>query len=174
MCSSHRLARKLLHWSTGRFVDTCSHSNPGRRASHTCYLANRGRMCKPLCGHHISLHFDKCSRGSSGGPICEAGKLSRGTSQENTSGSNQCWDGVVGCLEKGNVSNFLLFHVVLGWPIPSGRGHKYNFRQISPSVNPFTPESDQSQISPPASPEMLHHTVKRTWLIIAYSDERWL
>ena len=40
--------------------------------------------------------------------------------------------------------------------------------------NPFTPESDQSQISPPAPPEILHHTVRRTWLIIAYSDERWL
>ena len=40
------------------------------------------------------------------------------------------------------------------------------------SLNPFTPESDQSQISPPAPPEILHHTVRRTWLIIAYSDER--
>ena len=34
-------------------------------------------------------------------------------------------------------------------------------------LNPFTPESDQSQISPPAPPEILHHTVRRTWLIIA-------
>ena len=42
------------------------------------------------------------------------------------------------------------------------------------SVNPFTPESDQCQISPAASPEILHHTVRRTWLFIAYSDERWL
>ena len=42
----------------------------------------------------------------------------------------------------------------------------------SERVNPFTPESDQSQISPPAPPEILHHTVRRTWLIIAYSDER--
>ena len=40
--------------------------------------------------------------------------------------------------------------------------------------NPFTPESDQCQISPPAPPEILHHTVRRTWLFIAYSDERWL
>ena len=40
-------------------------------------------------------------------------------------------------------------------------------------VNPFTPESDQCQISPPAPPEILHHTVRRTWLFIAYSDERW-
>ena len=39
---------------------------------------------------------------------------------------------------------------------------------------PFTPESDQSQISPPAPPEILRHTVRRTWLLIAYSDERWL
>ena len=28
------------------------------------------------------------------------------------------------------------------------------------------------QISPAASPEILHHTVWRTWLFIAYSDER--
>ena len=36
-------------------------------------------------------------------------------------------------------------------------------------IIPFTPESDQSQISPPAPPEILHHTVRRTWLFIAYS-----
>ena len=40
------------------------------------------------------------------------------------------------------------------------------------SNNPFTPESDQYQISPAASPEILHHTVRRTWIFIAYSDER--
>ena len=40
--------------------------------------------------------------------------------------------------------------------------------------NPFTPESDQCQISPPAPPEILHHTVRRTWLFIAYADEKWL
>ena len=39
-------------------------------------------------------------------------------------------------------------------------------------VSPFTPKSDQFQISPAASPEILHHTVWRTWLFIAYSDER--
>ena len=42
------------------------------------------------------------------------------------------------------------------------------------AVYPFTPKSDQCQISPAASPEILHHTVWRTWLFIAYSDERWL
>ena len=41
-------------------------------------------------------------------------------------------------------------------------------------INPFTPESDQCQISPAASPEILHHTVRRTWLFIAYSGEKWL
>ena len=41
-------------------------------------------------------------------------------------------------------------------------------------ISPFTPKSDQFQISPAASPEILHHTVWRTWLSIAYSDERWL
>ena len=33
---------------------------------------------------------------------------------------------------------------------------------------------DQYQISPAASPEIWHHTVWRTWLSTAYSDERWL
>ena len=41
-------------------------------------------------------------------------------------------------------------------------------------INPFTPKSDQCQISPAASPETLRHTVWRTWLFIAYSGERWL
>ena len=40
-------------------------------------------------------------------------------------------------------------------------------------LNPFTPESDQCQNSPAASQEIWHHTVRRTWLFIAYSDERW-
>ena len=41
-------------------------------------------------------------------------------------------------------------------------------------VNPLTPKSDQFQISPAASPEILHHKVWRNWLFITYSDERWL
>ena len=40
--------------------------------------------------------------------------------------------------------------------------------------NPFTPKWDQFQISPAASPEILHDTVWTTWVSIAYSDERWL
>ena len=40
--------------------------------------------------------------------------------------------------------------------------------------NPFTPKSGQFQTSPAASPAISHHTVWRTWLFIAYSDERWL
>ena len=42
------------------------------------------------------------------------------------------------------------------------------------TLNPFTPESDQCQNSPAASQEIWHHTVWRTWLFIAYSDEKWL
>ena len=38
----------------------------------------------------------------------------------------------------------------------------------------LSPKSDQVQISPAASPEISHHTVWRTCLFIAYSDERWL
>ena len=41
------------------------------------------------------------------------------------------------------------------------------------TFNPFTPKSDQIQISPAASPVILHHTVWRTWLFIAYSDGKW-
>ena len=42
------------------------------------------------------------------------------------------------------------------------------------SLYPFTPKSDQYQVSPGASSEILHSTVWITWLFIAYSDERWL
>ena len=35
-------------------------------------------------------------------------------------------------------------------------------------LNPFTSKSDQFQISPAASPEILHYTVWRTWLFVAY------
>ena len=45
---------------------------------------------------------------------------------------------------------------------------------LARNINPFTPKSDHFQISPAASPEILHHTVWRTWLVIAYSDKRWL
>ena len=41
-------------------------------------------------------------------------------------------------------------------------------------LNPFTPKSDQFQISSAASPVILHRTVWGIWLFIAYSDERWL
>ena len=41
-------------------------------------------------------------------------------------------------------------------------------------TTPFTPKGDQLQIPPAASAEILHHTVWRTWLLIAYSDERQL
>ena len=40
--------------------------------------------------------------------------------------------------------------------------------------NPFTPKRDQLQISPAASPEILHQTVRRTWLFKANSDENCL
>ena len=54
----------------------------------------------------------------------------------------------------------------------------FNFRGYAKynlwSFNPFTPESDQCQNSPAASQEIWHHIVWRTWLFIAYSDEKWL
>ena len=42
--------------------------------------------------------------------------------------------------------------------------------KVEGELNPFTPKSDQVQISPVASPVILHATVWRTWLFIAYSD----
>ena len=51
-------------------------------------------------------------------------------------------------------------------------GSLFEGETLQVMVNPFTPESDQCQISPAASPEILHHTVRRTWLFIAYLDER--
>ena len=64
-------------------------------------------------------------------------------------------------------------------PLTSAAGHirglhGIHYLIIIFALNPFTPESDQCQISPPAPPEILHHTVWRTWLFIAYSDEKWL
>ena len=37
-------------------------------------------------------------------------------------------------------------------------------------INPFTPKSDQYQIFPAVSPEILHHIVWRTWLFIAITE----
>ena len=57
--------------------------------------------------------------------------------------------------------------------------HQMTWNLITMSVTisenyPFTPESDERQNSPAASQEIWHHTVWRTWLFIAYSDEKWL
>ena len=38
---------------------------------------------------------------------------------------------------------------------------------------PFTPKSDEVQISLATSPEILHHTKWRTWLFFACSNKRW-
>ena len=62
-----------------------------------------------------------------------------------------------------------------GWGCGQGGGiPPYQGVSSAGSINPFTPKSDQFQIPPATSPEVLHHTVWRTWLFIAYSDERWL
>ena len=49
-------------------------------------------------------------------------------------------------------------------PLSSSRRAKPQL--IFLSVTPFTPKSDQFQVSPAASPEILHHTIWRTWLFI--------
>ena len=53
--------------------------------------------------------------------------------------------------------------ICLGRPSLGGRS-RWDWEPLKP----FTPKSDQCQISPAASPEILHHTVWRTWLFIAY------
>ena len=58
--------------------------------------------------------------------------------------------------KENNVSRFLIGRV---------------FYTCGNIFNPFTPKSDQFQISPAASPEIyLHHTVWRTWLFIVYDE----
>ena len=47
------------------------------------------------------------------------------------------------------------------------REYEYKFADPFTTLNPFTPKTDQFQISPAASPEILHHTVWRTSLFIA-------
>ena len=50
----------------------------------------------------------------------------------------------------------------------------YNPMASEPTYSFQAPKSDHFQIYPAVSPEILHYTVWRTWLFIAYSDERWL
>ena len=69
-------------------------------------------------------------------------------------------------LEGDNMKEWVRFQWTVSSRIPSNKP--------PPSINPFTPESDQCQNSPVASQEIWHHTVWRTWLRIAYSNERWL
>ena len=52
----------------------------------------------------------------------------------------------------------------------SGQTRAFGQSAVAIAFNPLTPKSDQVQISPVASPVILHHTVWRTWLFIAYSD----
>ena len=56
---------------------------------------------------------------------------------------------------------------------PGGLQESVRWGSLCIHGHPFTPNSDQCQISPAASSEILHHTVWRTWLFIACSDERW-
>ena len=66
----------------------------------------------------------------------------------------------------------LLYHVRLS-SVVLQRPTFYEWRAYQ--INPFTPKSDQFQISPAAPPEILHHhIVWKTWLFIAYPDERGL
>ena len=57
-----------------------------------------------------------------------------------------------------NIPHYYKFHHVTNIG-PIWISHKFVWR-----ITPFTPKSDQCQISPAASPEILHHTVWRTWL----------
>ena len=50
---------------------------------------------------------------------------------------------------------------------------RYTRRKTCTAYDLNTPKSDQCQISPAVSPEILHPTVWRTWLFIACWDERW-
>ena len=65
-------------------------------------------------------------------------------------------------------SNSEICRSVRPWPSFLGRAMEI----CSAQSIPFTPKGDQFQISPAASPAILHHTVWRAWLFIGYSDER--
>ena len=57
----------------------------------------------------------------------------------------------------------------IGWMINfSIYNMRTNYTLISSKINPFTPKCDQVQICPAVSPEILHHTVWRTWFFIAH------
>ena len=59
-------------------------------------------------------------------------------------------------------------------PEKSGKSPRYLHTLVWRPLNPFNLKSDQFQIFPAVSPEILHRTVWRTCFFIAYSDERWL
>ena len=59
------------------------------------------------------------------------------------------------------------------WTSPRERNN-YSWPGENNSIATFTPKSEQFKISPAALPEILHHTVWRTWLFITYSYQRWL
>ena len=76
------------------------------------------------------------------------------------------------CLAEAKTENKTKINILL-----SSKTNKYGqdvraFKSISHGLNRFTSKSGQLQISPAATREMLHHTVWRTRLVIAYSDER--
>ena len=97
---------------------------------------------------------------------------------------NTCWlSSQVELLfpSEGVICGRLYLHGLCAGPHVSGRnevlskqGGQYPSLLYTGIFNPFTPKSDQCQISPAASPIIVHHTVWRTWLFITHSDERWL
>ena len=74
-----------------------------------------------------------------------------------------------------NISGKAAGHIWKAWGRLAGPEIEMkNFTQTALARLIALPKSDQFQFSPAASPEILHHTVWRTWLSIAHSDERWL
>ena len=83
--------------------------------------------------------------------------------------------GLVKLFISGPASRIMLIENSAMWPSDQGYLQVLRNEKTAKSrLNPFTPESDQCQISPAPSPEILHHTVWRTWLFITYSNGRWL
>ena len=95
------------------------------------------------------------------------------------SGLFPCWlpqshESIQGWLWEKKQTNIVLSIIVYNTSISLIHNKHINLFQSTLFLNPFTPESDQCQNSPAASQEIWHHTVWRTWLFIAYSDEKWL
>ena len=83
----------------------------------------------------------------------------------------RCQNLIVANVGTSSTRPILFRHLKCHGQVRYGPNAAIPVKEISFSFNPFTPKSAPFQISPAASPVILHYTVWRTWLFIAYSDK---